>query len=68
MSMDMISTVLVGGSFGKHINVEKSVQLGLLPDVPWENFQFLGNTSVRARIWRCWTTMPASVSPSLPVA
>ncbi|MCO5242669.1 MAG: ASKHA domain-containing protein [Anaerolineae bacterium] len=47
MSMDMISTVLVGGSFGKHINVEKSVQLGLLPDVPWENFQFLGNTSVR---------------------
>ena len=47
LSMDMISTVLVGGSFGKHINVEKSVQLGLLPDVPWENFQFLGNTSVR---------------------
>ena len=28
-------------------HVEKSVQLGLLPDVPWENFQFLGNTSVR---------------------
>ncbi|MCB9152714.1 MAG: DUF4445 domain-containing protein [Caldilineae bacterium] len=47
LSMDMVSTVLVGGSFGKHINVEKSVQLGLLPDVPWENFQFLGNTSVR---------------------
>jgi uncharacterized 2Fe-2S/4Fe-4S cluster protein (DUF4445 family) len=47
LTMEVISTVLVGGSFGKHINVEKSVQLGLLPDVPWDKFQFLGNTSVR---------------------
>jgi uncharacterized 2Fe-2S/4Fe-4S cluster protein (DUF4445 family) len=23
------------------------VQIGLLPDMPWEKFQFLGNTSVR---------------------
>jgi uncharacterized 2Fe-2S/4Fe-4S cluster protein (DUF4445 family) len=23
------------------------VQIGLLPDLPWEKFQFLGNTSVR---------------------
>jgi uncharacterized 2Fe-2S/4Fe-4S cluster protein (DUF4445 family) len=39
--------VLIGGSFGKYINVEKAVQIGLLPDMPWERFQFLGNTSVR---------------------
>ncbi|MEJ2748394.1 MAG: ASKHA domain-containing protein, partial [Anaerolineae bacterium] len=32
--------------FGKYINVEKAVEIGLLPDMPWENFQFLGNTSV----------------------
>ncbi|MDD2694442.1 MAG: ASKHA domain-containing protein [Anaerolineales bacterium] len=38
--------VLIGGSFGKYINVEKAVQIGLLPDLPWERFQFLGNTSV----------------------
>ncbi|MBL7164684.1 MAG: DUF4445 domain-containing protein [Anaerolineales bacterium] len=39
--------VLVGGSFGKYINVEKAVEIGLLPDMPWDRFQFLGNTSVQ---------------------
>lgn len=39
--------VLIGGSFGKYINVEKAVQIGLLPDLPWDRFIFLGNTSVQ---------------------
>lgn len=38
--------ILIGGSFGKYINVEKAVQIGLLPDVPWERFKFLGNTAI----------------------
>jgi uncharacterized 2Fe-2S/4Fe-4S cluster protein (DUF4445 family) len=42
----MIEQMLIGGSFGKYINVEKAVQIGLLPDLPWERFKFLGNTSV----------------------
>ena len=41
-----VERVLVGGSFGKYINVEKAIQIGLLPDMPWDRFQFLGNTSV----------------------
>lgn len=45
--MEAIEQMLIGGSFGKYINVEKAVQIGLLPDLPWERFQFLGNTSVR---------------------
>jgi uncharacterized 2Fe-2S/4Fe-4S cluster protein (DUF4445 family) len=45
--MEMIEQMLIGGSFGKYINVEKGVQIGLLPDLPWDRFQFLGNTSVR---------------------
>jgi uncharacterized 2Fe-2S/4Fe-4S cluster protein (DUF4445 family) len=45
--LEMIEQMLIGGSFGKYINVEKAVQIGLLPDMPWENFKFLGNTSVR---------------------
>ena len=28
-------------------SVEKAVQIGLLPDLPWERFRFLGNTSAR---------------------
>ncbi len=41
-----VEQVLIGGSFGKYINVEKAVQIGLLPDMPWDRFKFLGNTSV----------------------
>jgi len=47
ISLESVSKVLVGGSFGKYINVEKAVQIGLLPDMPWEQFDFLGNTSVK---------------------
>ena len=45
--LEMINKVLIGGSFGRYINVEKAIQIGLLPDMPWENFDFLGNTSVK---------------------
>jgi uncharacterized 2Fe-2S/4Fe-4S cluster protein (DUF4445 family) len=41
-----VEQVLIGGSFGKYINVEKAIQIGLLPDMPWDRFKFLGNTSV----------------------
>ncbi|MBI5564761.1 MAG: DUF4445 domain-containing protein, partial [Chloroflexi bacterium] len=45
--LESVERFLIGGSFGKYINVEKAVQIGLLPDLPWEHFQFLGNTSVK---------------------
>lgn len=45
--LELVEQLLIGGSFGKYINVEKAIQIGLLPDLPWERFQFLGNTSVR---------------------
>jgi uncharacterized 2Fe-2S/4Fe-4S cluster protein (DUF4445 family) len=38
--------VLIGGAFGKYIDIEKAIQIGLLPDMPWERFKYLGNTSV----------------------
>jgi uncharacterized 2Fe-2S/4Fe-4S cluster protein (DUF4445 family) len=40
-----VEQVLIGGAFGKYINVEKAIQIGLLPDMPWDRFKFLGNTS-----------------------
>jgi uncharacterized 2Fe-2S/4Fe-4S cluster protein (DUF4445 family) len=45
--LETAERVLIGGSFGKYINVEKAVHIGLLPDMPWERFHFLGNTSVK---------------------
>jgi len=41
-----IEQVLIGGAFGQHINVERAIQIGLLPDIPWGKFYFLGNTSL----------------------
>jgi uncharacterized 2Fe-2S/4Fe-4S cluster protein (DUF4445 family) len=45
--LESVDKVLVGGSFGKYINVEKAVQIGLLPDIDWSRFEFLGNTAVK---------------------
>jgi uncharacterized 2Fe-2S/4Fe-4S cluster protein (DUF4445 family) len=42
-----VQQVLIGGAFGKYINVEKAIQVGLLPDLPWDRFRFLGNTALR---------------------
>ena len=44
--LEEVEQVLIGGAFGKYINVEKAVEIGLLPDMPWERFHFLGNTAV----------------------
>jgi uncharacterized 2Fe-2S/4Fe-4S cluster protein (DUF4445 family) len=41
-----VEQVFIAGAFGQYINVEKAIQIGLLPDMPWDRFQYLGNTSV----------------------
>jgi uncharacterized 2Fe-2S/4Fe-4S cluster protein (DUF4445 family) len=46
LELSDVQRVLIGGAFGKYINVEKAIQIGLLPDLAWEQFHFLGNTSV----------------------
>jgi uncharacterized 2Fe-2S/4Fe-4S cluster protein (DUF4445 family) len=47
MPLESVEQVLIGGGFGQYINMEKAVQIGLLPDMPWERFKFLGNTSLK---------------------
>ncbi len=47
LPLESAGTVRIGGAFGKYINVEKAVEIGLLPDMPWEHFIFLGNTAVK---------------------
>jgi len=47
LTLDVVERVLIGGAFGQYINVEKAIQIGLLPDMPYDSFHFLGNTSVR---------------------
>jgi uncharacterized 2Fe-2S/4Fe-4S cluster protein (DUF4445 family) len=47
LSLADVGQVLIGGAFGQYINVGNAIQIGLLPDKPFEDFRFLGNTSVR---------------------
>jgi uncharacterized 2Fe-2S/4Fe-4S cluster protein (DUF4445 family) len=47
LSLSDVQRVLIGGAFGQYINVENAVQIGMLPDMPYDRFRFLGNTSVR---------------------
>jgi len=47
LSMADVQRIIIGGGFGQHLDVEKAIQIGLLPDMPWERFLYLGNTSVQ---------------------
>ncbi len=47
LTLDVVERVFIGGAFGQYIDVEKAIQIGLLPDMPYDSFEFLGNTSVR---------------------
>jgi len=47
LDLSDVGQVRIGGAFGQYINVEKAIQIGMLPDMPYERFHFLGNTSVR---------------------
>jgi uncharacterized 2Fe-2S/4Fe-4S cluster protein (DUF4445 family) len=41
-----IEKLYIAGGFGRYIDVERAVTIGMLPDLPVEKFQFLGNTSI----------------------
>ncbi len=41
-----VDRIYIAGGFGRYIDVERAVEIGLLPDLPVDKFQFLGNTSI----------------------
>jgi uncharacterized 2Fe-2S/4Fe-4S cluster protein (DUF4445 family) len=46
LTMDAVERVYIAGGFGNYLNVERSVTLGMLPDLPPERYKFIGNSSV----------------------
>jgi uncharacterized 2Fe-2S/4Fe-4S cluster protein (DUF4445 family) len=46
MDFQDIERVFVAGGFGNYLNIEKAITIGLLPDLPLDRFQFIGNSSV----------------------
>jgi uncharacterized 2Fe-2S/4Fe-4S cluster protein (DUF4445 family) len=45
-TFDDIQKIYIAGGFGKFLDIEKAIILGMLPDIPREKFEFLGNTSI----------------------
>ncbi len=41
-----IEKFYIAGGFGRYIDIERAVTIGMLPDLPVGKFQFLGNTSI----------------------
>ncbi|MGD8314202.1 MAG: ATP-binding protein, partial [Syntrophobacterales bacterium] len=46
MSFLDLERIFVAGGFGNYLDVEKAIFIGLLPDVPPERVQFIGNSSL----------------------
>jgi len=46
LGFDQIETFYVAGGFGNFLDVPKSIAIGLLPDLPHEKIQFIGNSSL----------------------
>lgn len=43
---DNLDQVVIAGNFGRHLNIENAVAIGLLPDLPRDKFIFAGNGSL----------------------
>ena len=41
-----IEQVIIAGAFGSHIDIEKAITIGLLPELPLDRFIFIGNGSL----------------------
>jgi uncharacterized 2Fe-2S/4Fe-4S cluster protein (DUF4445 family) len=46
ISCSDLEQVIIAGAFGSHIDIEKCITIGLLPDIPRDRFIFIGNGSL----------------------
>jgi uncharacterized 2Fe-2S/4Fe-4S cluster protein (DUF4445 family) len=46
MTSSDFEQVIIAGAFGRHINIEKSITIGLFPDIPRDRYIFIGNGSL----------------------
>jgi len=47
LSFQDLEKFYVAGTFGSFINPESAISIGMLPDIPMDRFQVLGNTSLK---------------------
>jgi len=42
-----MANIYIAGGFGRHLDIEDAVTVGLLPDIPRDRFRYLGNASLK---------------------
>ena len=45
-SFEDVQKVYIAGGFGKFLDIEKAIILGMLPEMPKDKFEYMGNTSI----------------------
>ena len=46
LTMADLEKVVIGGGFGKSLNLKNAITIGLLPELPAEKFTYIGNSSL----------------------
>jgi uncharacterized 2Fe-2S/4Fe-4S cluster protein (DUF4445 family) len=46
LKLQDLEQVILAGAFGNFINIDNAIAIGLLPDLPRDHFQFVGNASL----------------------
>ena len=47
LDVDYIERVYIAGGFGNHINITDAVNIGMLPDLPAEKYEYVGNSCIQ---------------------
>lgn len=47
LPMEAIEKVYVAGGFGRYINLQDAIKIGMFPDLPPEKFKYIGNSSIK---------------------
>jgi uncharacterized 2Fe-2S/4Fe-4S cluster protein (DUF4445 family) len=45
-TLDDVERIYIAGGFGNYLNIGKAIIIGMLPDLPKDKFELLGNTSI----------------------
>lgn len=46
MDFSMVGRMIITGGFGQHLDIDKAIIMGLLPDMDREKFSYMGNSSI----------------------
>jgi uncharacterized 2Fe-2S/4Fe-4S cluster protein (DUF4445 family) len=57
LTMNDLEEVIIAGGFGNYINIEKSITIGLLPELPLSKFKFIGNGSLLGARLVCFSNI-----------